>query len=118
MCGGTQPDVADSGQHWCLLVADVRKKTVTIVDSLSSCTYTTCAEQSAYKWMLVFETVDYIQLRNCTLLRFIDPHLLFVNSWCLIYTLCVLINFFMKEQLLHIMSTATIHMHNYENCLL
>ena len=31
-------------------MADVRKKTVTIVDSLSSFTYTTCAEQFAYKW--------------------------------------------------------------------
>ena len=50
MCCGTHSDVADSGQHWCLLVADVRKKTVTIVDSLSSFTYTTCAEQIAYKW--------------------------------------------------------------------
>ena len=80
MCCGTQPNVADSGQHWSLLVADVQKKTVTIVDSLASSTYTTCAEQIAYKWMLVFETCDYIQLRNCTLLPFMDPHLLIVNS--------------------------------------
>ena len=66
-------------------MADVRKKTVTIVDSLASSTYTTCAEQIAYKWMLVFETCDYIQLRNCALLPFMDPHLLIVNSLCLIY---------------------------------